>query len=141
MIDNTNITISLPCEAIQIRNARKLLSDFIKDLNFSNEDKANLEIALNEGISNAIEHGSSGDKTQNFDLSFTITDNQLILIIKDYGGKEFNPEYYERITLKRDWGHGGRGIYLMKQIMDEIAYIFVPKTSTTLYMSKKIRKN
>ena len=138
MPKDKHLHLQIPCDLKQIREVRSVMKDFCKNLNFTEEDLINIELALNEGISNAINHGSANNKKMHVDIEFIIKNKYYIIIIKDYGGKEFNPEYYERITLKKDWGRGGRGIYLMKSIMDEVSYIFSPQHYTMLYMSKKI---
>ncbi len=137
MTDKT-LLIQLPCEPKQVREARKSLRDFCLDLSFSEEDIGNIELALNEGVSNAIDHGSSANRLMFIEIEFMTRGKWLIITITDHGGREFNPEYYERITLKKDWGHGGRGIYLMKTIMDEVSYVFSPGHYTLLYLSKRL---
>ncbi len=139
-MENKSLQIQIPCDLKQVKTVRKLMSDFCAELNFSQEDLLNLEIALNEGLSNAIDHGSSSNIKSFVDVEFNVEGRLFFIKIKDYGGKEFNPEFFERISLKREWGHGGRGIYLMKSIMDELSYIFLPGQYTLLYMSKKIPK-
>lgn len=139
-MEKNYLQIQIPCELRQVKNVRQLMNEFCKEVNFSKEDILNLEIALNEGLSNAIEHGSFANKKKLVDVEFNIEGRSFIIKIKDYGGKEFNPEFFERISLKKDWGHGGRGIYLMKSIMDELSYVFFPGQYTLLYMSKKIPK-
>jgi serine/threonine-protein kinase RsbW len=140
-MDNKYLHLQIPSELSQVKNLRQLLNEFCKNLNFSREDILNLEIALNEGASNAIEHGSFSNKNKQIDIEFSVEGKSLVIRIKDYGGYEFNPEFFERISLKKDWGHGGRGIYLIKSIMDELSYVFLPSKYTLLYMSKKSLNN
>ena len=135
---DSQLHIQIPCEAKQVREVRKQFRDFCQGTPFTEDDIANMELALNEGVSNAIDHGSSANKRMHVDIDFLIKGRYFIILIKDYGGKEFNPEYYERITLKKDWGRGGRGIYLMKTIMDEVSYVFSPGHFTLLYLSKRL---
>ena len=139
MLENKYLQIQVPCNLKQVKVVRGHMREFLQNDIFDDEDIINIELALNEGVSNAISHGSSNNKKMFVDIEFVIKNRFFIMIIKDYGGKEFNPEYYERITLKKDWGRGGRGIYLMKAIMDEVAYIFSPKKFTLLYLSKRIK--
>jgi anti-sigma regulatory factor (Ser/Thr protein kinase) len=140
-MEDKYLNIQIPCQLNQIKNMRKLMNDFCKDINFSAEDTTNLELTLNEALSNAIDHGSFNNKKLVIDIEFIIERNTFIIKIKDYGGKEFNPEFFERVSLKKNWGHGGRGIYLIKSIMDECSYVFLPNKYTLLYMSKRIPKN
>ncbi len=133
--------LQIPSELSQVKNLRQLMNEFCKNLSFSREDILNIEIALNEGVSNAIDHGSFSNKKKHIDIEFSVQGKSFIIKIKDFGGNEFNPEFFERISLKKDWGHGGRGIFLMKSIMDELSYVFLPSHYTLLYMSKKLPKD
>ena len=56
---------------------------------------------------------------------------------RDPGGKVFDPEYFENMATIKDWGKGGRGIFLMKEFMDIVQYIIYPNNSTLLYLSKQ----
>jgi len=140
-MEDKYLHIQIPCYLKQIREVRKMMKEFCKDLPFSEEEMINIELALNEGVSNAINHGSSNNKKMHVDIEFMTRGKFFIIVVKDYGGKEFNPEYFERITLKKDWGRGGRGVYLIKTIMDEVSYLFSNGNFTALYMSKKIKIN
>ena len=140
MANNNNLHLEIPCDVKQVRELRKVLREFCQNLGFNDETLGNLELAFNEGLTNAIEHGSSSNKKMHIDIDFIVKNRYFIILIKDYGGKEFNPDYYERITLKKDWGRGGRGIFLMKSVMDEVSYVFSSNRFTTLYLSKKLPK-
>jgi anti-sigma regulatory factor (Ser/Thr protein kinase) len=138
MNKDKHIHLQIPCETSQVKEVRRIMREFLAGYPFSDEDLMNLDVVINEGVTNAISHGSANDKKMVVDLDFTIQNKVFIIVIKDYGGKEFNPDYFDRIATKKEWGQGGRGIYLMKTMMDEVAFIFCPGNFTTLYLSKKL---
>jgi anti-sigma regulatory factor (Ser/Thr protein kinase) len=65
-----------------------------------------------------------------------VDSKRITIIVKDYGGKPFDPTFFEEIVEKKAMGVGGRGIKIIKEIMDEVMYIFRNGESTTLYMTK-----
>jgi anti-sigma regulatory factor (Ser/Thr protein kinase) len=137
LIENP-LSLALPCDIKIIRHLRGLLAKVTEQFSFSDEEKLNLDIVLNEAASNAIGHGSSNKRDMHFYLDIYVEDKKLVVVIKDFGGVPFNPEYFEKIAATKNWGKGGRGIFLIKKIMDEVAYTFNPGHSTSLYLSKRL---
>lgn len=89
-----------------------------------NEDYyGNILIALTEAVTNAIQHGNKYDPTKYFDVELKADDKALKFFIKDEGeGFDFanlpdptDPENIEKIH--------GRGIYLMKHLADNVAFL------------------
>jgi anti-sigma regulatory factor (Ser/Thr protein kinase) len=128
----------IPCDSKQVRPVMALVREFVADLPFNDEDMMNIELITNEAVSNAITHGSAGRSKKDVQLRIEINQDQFIMTIKDFGGKKFNPDYFEKIAVRKNWGKGGRGIYLMKLFMDEFVYIVAPDESTSLYLAKNI---
>lgn len=139
IIRDKHLHIQIPCQNRQIKEVRKMFKEFSVGLPFDEEELANLGLVVNEGVANAIDHGAANDSSMVIDIDLWVKSNYLFIIIKDYGGKLFNPEYFDRIAMKKEWGRGGRGIYLMKAIMDNVSFVFSPSKFTTLYLSKKLR--
>lgn len=82
----------------------------------------NIMIAVTEAVNNAIKHGNSGDKLKNVFLSLILEESIIKFIVKDEGrGFDFenlpdptSPENIEK--------PGGRGIFLMKHLSDEVKF-------------------
>ena len=98
-----------------------------------------ISLALDEALTNAIEHGSNSIDKQ-VELAYRFEDDVVELSIKDHGGIVFNPEYFEQLATIKDWGSGGRGILLIKNYMDEVYFVFSPRRSTRLIMRKSLRE-
>ncbi len=118
------ISIKIPSDinlvnetVLQIINTAKV-SGFIRNKKLEN----NVRLALIEGIANAIVHGNKSDKNKYVFINAEITYNMLKVAIQDMGKgfelkNDINPLDEENI-LKSN----GRGIYLMKILMDELDY-------------------
>jgi serine/threonine-protein kinase RsbW len=96
----------------------------------------NIMIAVTEAVNNAIKHGNSGNSTKNVHLSLLLNDNLLKFVIKDEGsGFDYDnlpdptaPENIEK--------PGGRGIFLMKHLSDEVHFTEGGKTvELSFYMN------
>jgi serine/threonine-protein kinase RsbW len=132
----TKYTLKMPCHPKYLRIIRNFTSEIAQKCPFTAKDIFQLELVMDEACMNAIDHGSSIKMDRTFEVSFIIENERLLVLIKDFGGKPFNPDYFEKISEKKTWGHGGRGIHIIKQLMDEVMYFFNNGKSTLLSMSK-----
>jgi len=128
----------IPCDIKQVKLLRDVVKEFIIDCQFSEEDLSNIELITDEALTNAITHGSYGKQNMFVEITLEITSAEFIMVIKDYGGKSFNPDYFQKIAERKTWGKGGRGIFLMKKIMNQVSFLISPNESTTLYLAKKL---
>ncbi len=92
--------------------------DLTPELNF------NLNLVLEEAVSNVILYAYGKEEQKEISLLATMTDNNLIFVLTD-SGKEFDPTKVPDadITLSAEEREiGGLGIFLIRQIMDKVDY-------------------
>jgi len=82
-----------------------------------------VELALREALGNAILHGSGGDARKKVAVGCLCDARKgLLLIVRD-AGQGFDPSQVPDPTLgDRVFGTHGRGIFLMRQLMDEVGF-------------------
>ena len=84
-----------------------------------------IELALREGLANAILHGNRNDPTKKVIVaSFCECDQEggLLLVVCDEGSG-FDPAVVpDPTTAETIYSGHGRGIFLMRQIMDDVRY-------------------
>jgi serine/threonine-protein kinase RsbW len=89
------------------------------------EDTDNMELALREALANAILHGNEGDpKKQVVVACFCECEEGggVLLVVRDEG-PGFDPDTVPDPTASESIYSGhGRGIYLMRQFMDEVQF-------------------
>jgi len=131
-------TISIQIPSI-IENIRMIESfiDNAKDRFDLDEDLyGNIMIAVTEAVNNAIKHGNSSNSSKNVFLSLTLNDNLLKFVVKDEGlGFDHNnlPDPTAPENLEKP---GGRGIFLMKHLSDQVEFIENGKTvALSFYMN------
>jgi YesN/AraC family two-component response regulator len=82
----------------------------------------NIKLALIEAVTNAMEHGNRWDINKNVTIELVSKPNELQVKVCDQG-KGFNhsgvPDPTDEVNLMCE---RGRGIFLMRAIMDEISY-------------------
>ncbi len=102
-------------------------------LALNDNDRFDLKLVLEEALSNAIRHGNRGDSKKMVTISVVLQNNILRIKVTDEG-KGFNsqqiPDPTAQANLLRT---SGRGVYLIKKIMDKTTYL---QRGRTLVMEK-----
>lgn len=116
-------------------------AEFLKHLSFSQEDGEQLWLAIQEGIANAMRHGNKLDQSKTVKVTFTPMADRFEIRIQDQGpGIDLaaipDPNRPENLMKP-----GGRGVYFMKAVMDQVALERHPEGSTlVLAKARKVRE-
>ena len=82
-----------------------------------------VEIALREALNNAIMHGSRGDPKKKVAVCCLCAEDKGMLLVVENFGPAFDPKKIPDPTKAENvFPLHGRGIFLMRQMMDEVAY-------------------
>ena len=95
-----------------------------EELGLTSDLVFNLNLVLEEAVSNVILYAYPKDEQQEISLSASVSDNNLVIVLTD-SGKEFDPTQAPDadITLSAEERQiGGLGIFLIRQIMNQIEY-------------------
>lgn len=107
-----------------IPEANDFLLDILKTANIEKNILANLNLAISEGLSNAMVHGNKLDPKKSVIISLNWFNDRIEICIKD-SGNGFNPDEVPDPTnpenLLKD---SGRGIYIMRSFINEVRYNF-----------------
>jgi serine/threonine-protein kinase RsbW len=88
-------------------------------------DLVNVQLALQEALTNAIRHGSRNDPEKYVRLCVAIEEGGGIIIVVKDSGSGFDPSKLPDPTMGENiYREGGRGVYLIQQLMDEVQYKF-----------------
>ncbi len=93
-----------------------------------------IELALREALANAIEHGSGNDPSKRIECSVACDKARGMLILVRDPGPGFDPSSLPSpIVGQNVFSTGGRGIYLINQLMDEVRF---ERGGTEIHMRK-----
>ncbi len=117
------IKIQIPSLSENIRIIESFIDNARDKYHLTDDIYGNIMIAVTESVNNAIVHGNKADKSKNVELSLSLNDNQVTFTVEDEGdGFNYNdlpdptaPENIEK--------PGGRGIFLMKNLCDEVTFL------------------
>lgn len=111
-------------EVAEISKLAIFIEELGEEFGLSPELVFNLNLVLEEAVSNVILYAYPREEHQTISLIARKKDNQLIFVLTD-SGKEFDPTQAPDadITLSaEDRPIGGLGIFLIRQIMNTVEY-------------------
>jgi len=101
--------------------------------NGCSQDLENVQLALHEALMNAILHGNHSDPKKHVRLCVAIQEGGGILIVVKDSGSGFDPSKLPDPTMGENiYREGGRGVYLIQQLMDEVQYKFGDGTALVM---------
>ncbi len=120
-----------------------VISDFItkamKQLGIEQET-FQVQLAVDEACTNIIQHAYSGGSEKSIRILCSMSGNDLVIQIRDWG-KPFDPDFVPLPEMESELFErksGGLGMFLMRQMMDEVRYIFNPRRYNELTMIKHL---
>jgi serine/threonine-protein kinase RsbW len=105
---------------------------------FDDESTHHLNVAVRESVVNAIKHGNRQDESKRVELVFTLSDRSLEVQVKDEGSGFQPEEIADPLAPENLLKAYGRGIFFMRQFMDEVTYSFPSRGGTVVRMLKRL---
>ncbi len=135
------VKLVLPSRIEKIEEAAYFVEKVAREMHFPSSDIDNIAIATTEAVSNAIIHGNKNDLKKKVIIEVHSKKDRMVVIVEDEGTgfdptKVDNPLLPDNLLKER-----GRGIFILKSLMDEVEYSF-PGKGTRVTMTKfKPKKN
>jgi PAS domain S-box-containing protein len=127
----------LPNEPARVAEARAFVSRFLTDLRTPVDTATEIELAVGEAAANAYRHGKRSGRSE-MRIYCSLEGPSVAISVADDGGG-FDPrEVAEREPPDR-FASGGRGLFLMKELMDEVE-IDSSDQGTTITMYRRINR-
>lgn len=117
---------------------RKVVAMAAERVGFPTAEVDLIELAVDEACSNAVIHGSDQGCPANMKLEVDITLAKFMIILRD-GGPRYdfedkgNFQVEDQLQAKE---HGGLGIYIIKNFMDEVQYEYTEQDGSVITMVK-----
>ena len=125
------IRLSLPSRLELLGVVDKIADGITELLDFEDVDRDAVAISVIEACTNAIQHGHRTNTEKRVEISFTIDNDSLTIVIEDHGSG-FTPLSAEEQTPPDLLATRGRGIYIMRSMMDEVDFDFSNGTRVLL---------
>lgn len=95
-------------------------------------------LALREAVANAIKHGNRQDAGKHVDIEVDLVGEEVEIRVADQGSG-FDPDAVpDPLAEENRFRADGRGIFYMKQFMDDVLYSFRPGGGTVVTMRRQL---
>lgn len=124
-------SLALPRDAFGIPMVRRVLGDALRSIGVTEDCVSDILLAASEACANAVRHGGPASRYQ---VAAAIGDGRCELRITDRGrGLRTLPERFP----PGDTEHG-RGILIMRSVVDELSFDTTPGSGTTVRLRKRL---
>jgi serine/threonine-protein kinase RsbW len=129
------LDLTIPGDAGAISPVVHKIMAVINEMGCAAGREYEIELALYEALANAVEHGSENDPSKKIQCSVACDHERGMLIVIRDPGPGFDPASIPSpIVGQNIFSTGGRGIYLINQLMDEVRF---EKGGTEIHMRMK----
>jgi len=127
------LTLALPRDASSVPVARRLLKQSMDLLGVEPEIVGDLQLALTEACTNVLDHSGAED---DYEVCVGIDDDRCVLEVIDHGhGFDGTQHGHERAGAGDE---EGRGIHLMRALVDSVEFESLPSQGTVVHLEKKL---
>jgi serine/threonine-protein kinase RsbW len=135
-VETTELRFSSRIESVD--EAATAVAEIIARAGISEEAAFGIDMAVREAITNAMLHGNKFDETKQVEISIKRTSTLLEISVRDEGAG-FNPVGVPDPTKEENLlKSSGRGIFFMRNFMDEVDWSVLPEGGTTVRMIKRV---
>jgi len=136
--DDRTVTLDIASRFEMLDVVQTVLAQCCALVGFDDEAVHYMSVAVRESVVNAIKHGNKQDEAKRVHVQFTIHDRALEVQVRDQG-PGFDPAAVpDPLAPENLLKAYGRGIFFMRQFMDEVTHSFPPKGGTVVRMLKKV---
>jgi serine/threonine-protein kinase RsbW len=132
-------TLTFPGRFESLAAIAKFISRAAEDAGLDPRAAYAVQVAVDEACTNIIEHGYGGEDQGDVECTCRIDDEGLTVVLRDQGCS-FDPNGAPPPDVDarlEDRGNSGLGIYLMRQLMDEVRFQCSLDTGNVLTMVKR----
>ena len=115
-----------------------VMEEALRKLDLDEETAHSIGIAVREAVANAIKHGNKEDPSKRVEVDCGVEQGVVVIRVRDQG-KGFDPERVaDPLATTNLMKPNGRGIFFMKNYMDEIDYTFAADGGTVVTLRKRL---
>jgi len=117
------VDMTLPGDVNAISPVVERVMGVVNEMGCAAGREFEIELALREALANAIEHGSGHDPSKEVQCCVACDKARGMLIVVRDPGPGFDPSSIPSPVVGQNlFSTGGRGIYLINQLMDEVRF-------------------
>ena len=129
--------LTLPSRIEAVNEAAAALARTLSDLGADEQIAFGLDMAIREAVTNAVMHGNKQDEAKEVRVNIKSSPKAIEISVHDEG-QGFNPtEVPDPTAAENIMKSSGRGIFFMRNFVDEVEWLIRPEGGTTVRMTKR----
>lgn len=136
------VTVNFPGRFESLAGIRKFVFQAASEAGFDEKEIYAVELAVDEACSNIIEHAYGGEDKGEIECTCNDTNDGLEIIIRD-DGRPFDPKLIPSPNFSVELNElkpRGAGLFLIRNMMDDVDFVFSETTGNVLRMVKRKQK-
>lgn len=128
-------TLCLPRDEASVPVVRHVCRDALQMLGVEDGCVGEVELAVTEACTNVLRHVAETD--HEYEVSVSINDKQCDIRVIDTAGDLFDHKSKGLEEAEPD-AEGGRGIFLMRAMVDELQFVSEPESGAVVHLVKRL---
>ena len=135
---NNSVQIDIQSSFEMVDLVQVVFESLSSDVGFDADASHWMSVAIRESVTNAVRHGNKLDATKRVIIRFEVGEGEFSVSVEDEG-QGFDPNQIpDPLAEENLLRASGRGIFFMKNFMDEVTYNFEPNGGTRVTMVKRL---
>ena len=127
------LALSLPRDEQTIPVSRHIAVNAMAEIGVAEDDIQDIAVALTEACTNVLKHSGPGDE---FEVSLEVDEDQCVIRVVDTGhGFDSETLGFSHADTSAEQG---RGIQLMRALVDSVKFISKPEAGTIVHLEKTL---
>jgi serine/threonine-protein kinase RsbW len=132
-VPHLDLSVALPRESVSVPVVRRLAAQALRAFGVLDEDVDDVQLAITEACANVIDHAGA---THTYDVKIELSADRCAITVVDQGGG-FD---VDRVPARPDDdAEMGRGVALMRALVDNVAFRNEPQAGAVVHMVKTLR--
>jgi len=128
--------ITIPSSLEYLPKVDEYVERKLKKLRVDKDILADIAISVTEAVTNAVVHGNKNNLEKKVTINLKIDPSRVEITVEDEG-KGFDPESVQNPIEKGNiLKQAGRGIFILKSLMEKVDFVIQPQKGTTVKMTK-----
>lgn len=127
------VTLCLPRERASVPIVRHLVRASLDRLGVGQDCLGDVEVAVTEACSNVLKHAEGPE--DEYEVSFEINDGRCEIRVTDTGS---GFDHESLADAAHPTSEGGRGIQLMRSLVDAVQFVSEPQRGTVVHLTKQL---
>jgi serine/threonine-protein kinase RsbW len=118
----TCLNLIIPATATAMVSITNDVTRFLARRHWSDDEVNDIELALQEALANGIRHGCKSDRAKHIRCSVIHDFSGVLILVRDEGPGFDVTAVPDPLAGDNVFKTSGRGVYLIRQLMDEVVY-------------------